>query len=178
MKRYRLVVAANNILSDPSRRRAYDQYGAGWNCHPDIGGPASSSNQATRQRWSGFHDNESPAANATWEDWERWYQRHSKDAQAPVYTSNGGFLTLVAFVAVLSAFSQASRVDDHQQFFADRVEIVHNNCSNNIQKRKDDTRELSSTEHAILRFMKSRELGGVPARYDIPEPDNFDYDYD
>lgn len=176
MKRYRLIVAANNILSDPSRRRAYDQYGAGWNCHPDVGGPAYSSDQVTRQRWSGFHDNESPAANATWEDWERWYQRRSKKAQAPVYTSNGGFVTLVAFVAVLSAFSQASRVDDHRQFFADRIELVHKDCSRNIQKRKDGTRELSSTEHAILRFMRSREQGGIPVDYDIPEPDDFDYD--
>ncbi|KAL9002204.1 MAG: hypothetical protein Q9188_004856 [Gyalolechia gomerana] len=176
MKRYRLVVAANEILSDPSRRKAYDQYGAGWNGHPDIGRPAYTSDQATRQRWSGSHDNVSPAANATWEDWERWYQRNSRGAQSPDYTSNGGFVTLVAFVVVFSAFSQASRVDEHQQLYADRIELVHNDCSKNIQQRKDETRELSSTEHAILRFMRSREQGGISAECGIPEPDHFEYD--
>lgn len=174
MKRYRLVVAANDILSDPTRRRAYDLSGSGWSGHPDLGGTAYNSDQATRPRWSGFHDNDSPAANATWEDWEKWYQRHSRDAQTPVYTSNGGFITLVAFVVVFSAFSQASRVDEHQQFFADRVELVHNDCSKNIQQRKTDTRELSGTEQAILRFMRSREQGGIPAGCGTQEPDGSD----
>ena len=173
MRRYRLVVAANDILSDPSRRTAYDQFGAGWSGHPDFGGTASNSGPAMRPRWSGFHDNNSPASNATWEDWERWHQRNSRGAQAPVYISNGGFITLVAFVAVFSAFSQASRVDEHQQFFADRVELVHNGCSTNIQQRKDETRELSGTEHHILRFMRSREQGGIPAKCGVPEPDDF-----
>ncbi|KAL8945111.1 MAG: hypothetical protein Q9211_000384 [Gyalolechia sp. 1 TL-2023] len=173
MKRYRLVVAANDILSDPSRRKAYDRYGAGWDGHRDIGRPAYNSGQATRQRWSGFHDNESPAANATWEDWERWYQRNSGGAQTPVYTSNGGFVTLVVFVVLLGAFSQASRVDEHQHYFASRMELVHNDCSKNIQQRKDGTRQLSSTEQAILRFMRSREQGDIR---DIPESDDFGYD--
>ncbi|KAL8656621.1 MAG: hypothetical protein Q9210_000159 [Variospora velana] len=161
MKRYRLVVAANDILSDPSRRRAYDLFGAGWSTHPDNGGSACSSDHTTRQRWSGFHDNNSPAGNATWEDWEKWHQRNSRGAQAPVYTSNGGFVSLVAFVVALSAMSQASRVDEHQQYFADRIELVHNDCHENIQRRKDGTKELSSADLAILRFMRSREQGGT-----------------
>lgn len=172
MKRYRLVVAANNILSDPARRTAYDHFGAGWNSHPDIGGATSSSNPNMRQRWSGFHDNNSPARNATWEDWERWYERNSKDAQAPVYTSNGGFISLVAFVVALSAMSQASRVDEHQQYFADRIELVHNDSHTYIQRRKDETKELSNADLAILRFMRSREQGGIPAGCGVPHPDD------
>ncbi|KAL8970473.1 MAG: hypothetical protein Q9197_003784 [Variospora fuerteventurae] len=159
MKRYRLVVAANDILSDPSRRRAYDLFGAGWSTHPDNGGSACGSDDTTRQRWSGFHDNNSPAGNATWEDWEKWHQRNSGGAQDPVYTSNGGFVSLVAFVVALSAMSQASRVDEHQQYFADRIQLVHNDCHQNIQRRKDGTKELSNADLAILRFMRSREQG-------------------
>ncbi|KAL9603664.1 MAG: hypothetical protein Q9219_000983 [cf. Caloplaca sp. 3 TL-2023] len=175
MKRYRLVVAANDILSDPTRRRAYDQVGAGWSSHPDVGGPAYNSDQAMKTKWSGFHQNDSPAANATWEDWERWYQRNSRDArkeaQSPVYTSNGGFITMVACVVVLGAFSQASRVDEHQRFFADRIELVHSDCSKNIQQRKDETRDFSGTEPNISKFMRSREQGGIPAKSGIPDSD-------
>ncbi|KAL8987615.1 MAG: hypothetical protein Q9177_003194 [Variospora cf. flavescens] len=172
MKRYRLVVAANDILSDPSRRRAYDLFGAGWSTHPDNGGSAWSSDDTTRQRWSGFQDNNSPAGNATWEDWEKWHQRNSRGAQDPVYTSNGGFVSLVAFVVALSAMSQASRVDEHQQYFADRIELVHNDCHQNIQRRKDGTKELSNADLAILRFMRSREQGGIPAGCGVPHPDD------
>ncbi|KAL8943270.1 MAG: hypothetical protein Q9216_001181 [Gyalolechia sp. 2 TL-2023] len=175
MKRYRLVVAAHDILSDPSRRKAYDQYGAGWNGRQDTAGSAYNPDQATRHRWSGFHGNESPAANATWEDWERWYQRSARGAQDPVYTSNGGFVTLVAFVVVFGAFVQASNVDEHQQLFADRIELVHKDCTKSIQQRKDGAREIPSTEQAILRFMRSREQGGIPAGHGMPEPDDFDY---
>ncbi|KAI4125839.1 MAG: hypothetical protein LQ338_004044 [Usnochroma carphineum] len=173
MKRYRLVVAANDILSDPSRRRAYDQFGVGWNSHPDIKGPTSSTDPAMRQRWSGFHDYDSPARNATWEDWEKWYERNSKHAQAPVYTSNGGFISLVAFAVALGALGQASRVDEHQQYFVDCVERVHDDCHTAIQQRKDETKELSNADLAILRFMRSREEGGNPAGRGVPHPDNF-----
>ncbi|KAI4150779.1 MAG: hypothetical protein L6R39_002177 [Caloplaca ligustica] len=174
MKRYRLVVAANDILSDPARRKAYDHFGAGWTNHPDIGGSTSAPDPTMRQRWHGFHDYDSPARNATWEDWEKWYKRNSKEAQVPVYTSNGGFFVLVAFVAALGALGQASRVDIHQQYFADRLERVHSDCSRSIQQRKDKTRELSNAELAILQFMGSREQDGIQAAGRLPHPDSFD----
>ncbi|KAL8757865.1 MAG: hypothetical protein Q9184_004106 [Pyrenodesmia sp. 2 TL-2023] len=174
MQRYRLVVAANDILSDPSRRRAYDDSGAGWSNHPDVRRSSSTWDPSIRQRWSGFDDNDSPARNATWEDWEKWYERNSKPAQAPVYTSNEGFIALVAFVVAISALGQASRVDEHQQYFADRIELVHNDCHQNIQRRKDETKELSNSDLAILRFMRSREHGGIPAEYGVSHPEDFD----
>lgn len=162
MKRYRLVVAANGILSDPSRRRAYDQCEAGWTGHPDIGGPAHNWDSTMKPRWSGFHDKDSAANNATWEDWEKWYQRDTKAAQTPVYFSNGGFVFLVAFVAAASAIGQASRVDDHKSRFAEGAEFVHTECNKNLQQRRNETRELSSNDQAILRLARWRERGGVP----------------
>ena len=38
IERYRLIVAAHTILSDPTRRSAYDRFGAGWNGKADLGG--------------------------------------------------------------------------------------------------------------------------------------------
>ncbi|KAL8866470.1 MAG: hypothetical protein Q9174_006285, partial [Haloplaca sp. 1 TL-2023] len=152
MKRYRLVVAANDILSDPSRRKAYDQCEAGWSSHPDIDGPAHSRDFRTKSRWSGYHEYGSPARNATWEDWEKWYQRDTKPPQTPVYFSNGGFVFLVAFVAAASAVGQASRVDDHKTRFNERAELVHTECNKNLQQRRNETRELSDKDQTALRL--------------------------
>ncbi|KAL8739238.1 MAG: hypothetical protein Q9181_000129 [Wetmoreana brouardii] len=159
MKRYRLVVAANDILSDPARRRAYDHSQAGWSDHPDIRGPAHGSDSRMKTRWSGFHDNGSAAKNATWEDWEKWYRRDEKAAQTPVYFSNGGFVFLVAFVAAASAIGQASRVGEHKDRFAERAELVHKECNSNLQQRKNETRELSDNDQAFLRLARRREQG-------------------
>ncbi|KAL8693171.1 MAG: hypothetical protein Q9218_001953 [Villophora microphyllina] len=161
MKRYRLVVAANDILSDPSRRRAYDQCEAGWSGHPDVGGPVYHWDLRTKTRWTGFHDNGSPANNATWEDWERWYQRDSKAPQTPVYLSNGGFIFLVAFVTAAGAIGQASRVDEHKNRFDERGELLHRECNKHLQQRKNETRELSDRNQAILRLARAREQSGL-----------------
>ena len=39
LERYRLIVAANDILSNPVKRAAYDRYGSGWNGQPDALSP-------------------------------------------------------------------------------------------------------------------------------------------
>ncbi|KAL8952994.1 MAG: hypothetical protein Q9222_001109 [Ikaeria aurantiellina] len=174
MKRYRLVVAANDILSDPSRRKAYDLWGAGWNSNPDIGGLAYNWDSRTKTRWSGFHDNASPAGNATWEDWEKWYRRDSRDHQPPVFCSNGQFMALVSSVVLLSAIWQASRVDEHQKFFAERGEEIHQDCTQTLQQRRNETRELSSSDQAILRFVRAREHGGIAFESALPDSEPLD----
>ncbi|KAL8997080.1 MAG: hypothetical protein Q9169_003570 [Polycauliona sp. 2 TL-2023] len=151
MQRYRLIVAAHDILSDPTKRRAYDCWGAGWSTHTDVGGAPSAGNPDVKTRWSGFHDNGSPAGNATWEDWEKWYRRGTPDHQSPIYCSNGEFISFVAFVVFLSAIWQASRVDGHQKRFNEQVEQVHNDASKSLHRRRSETRE-SSNDKAILRF--------------------------
>lgn len=175
MKRYRLVVAANEILSDPSRRRAYDQCKAGWTGDLDTGEVAHHWNLRTESRWSGFHDNESPANNATWEDWEKWYHRDPKAPQTPVYLSNGGFVFLVALITAASAIGQASRVDGHKNRFDERADIIHQECNKDLHQRQKETRELSSSNQAILRLVRAREQSGLwisPTTPDDSFPDD------
>ncbi|KAF2459419.1 hypothetical protein BDY21DRAFT_377808 [Lineolata rhizophorae] len=102
LERYRLLVAAHDILSDPAKRAAYDRWGAGWNGLPgvkDHNGRAPRSQHEGPQHhgawggaWGGYagaggpryqhayqHAGPDPMNNATWEDWER-YSRGSGGA--------------------------------------------------------------------------------------------------
>ncbi|KAL8675414.1 MAG: hypothetical protein Q9168_000245 [Polycauliona sp. 1 TL-2023] len=172
MKRYRLIVAANSILSDPIKRSAYDRWGAGWTHHTDVGGAPHTGDANMKSRWSGFHDNGSPAGNATWEDWEKWSRRGAPDHQSPVYCSNGEFISFVAFVVFLGAIWQASRLDGHQKSFNEQVELVHNDASKSLHQRRSETRG-SSNDKALLRFVRAREQRGIPSVSEmIPEPES------
>ena len=70
VERYRLVVAANDILSDPVKRGAYDCYGAGWNGQQEVVGPRDPSEPSAAwgnhrgRGWSG--GSRGPSQNATW----------------------------------------------------------------------------------------------------------------
>lgn len=97
--RYRLVIAANAILSDPHKRDAYDRYGAGWLGELESLGYGYSSGSSGQggmgagaykyghtHRWRtggagagtgsyAWPIDQDPMYNATWEDWEAWYRR-------------------------------------------------------------------------------------------------------
>ncbi|KAL9045114.1 MAG: hypothetical protein Q9214_001802 [Letrouitia sp. 1 TL-2023] len=159
LKRYRLVIAANDILSDPTKRRAYDACGAGWNGHLDVGKsqqPRYNRNGKTKPRWSGFNDNSSPAGNATWEDWEQWYQRDTEKPQTPVYFSNEGFFSLVALFVTLGAVFQANNIEGYQTSYARKIGDNTAECGRNIRERKERTIECGGGEVAIRNFLKSR----------------------
>ena len=163
LERYRLIVAANDILSDPAKRGAYDKYGTGWsgrfNCQE-----RHTWSQATG--WSGFDDNESPARNATWEDWERWYQRDTKGKQEPLYFSNSGFLSLIIFVALLGGMGQFNRVGDLSKAFLEQVEAIHDESTKELQRTRNETRGIGNKDKRVQEFLKVRD----PIGYGITDP--------
>ena len=156
MERYRLVVAANDILSDSAKRSAYDQTGAGWNGRPEHGAPKYTWAQNNETRWYGFDSNDSPFRNATWEDWERWYQR-DKAKQEPVYFSNGGFLSLILIAVFLGGFGQSIRVEDHANIFQRQVEMVHDDASKAITKRRTESQNFGNKDERLHNFLKTRD---------------------
>lgn len=160
LERYRLVVAANNILSDPAKRGAYDRYGAGWNGQPELGAPKHNWSQATGTGWSGFQDNASPAQNATWEDWERWYRRDAKGKQEPLYFSNSAFVSLIAIFAALAAIGQATRVGDYSRTFLEQIEAVHEDCSKDIQRRRKESHTFTNKDERLQSFLRNRDASG------------------
>lgn len=165
MERYRLIVTAHEILSDVAKRSAYDASGAGWNGRPEHGIPKYNWGQNHETRWSGFDTNDSPFRNATWEDWERWYQRDKKK-QEPVYFSNGGFLVLVIAVVSIGGFGQSVRVGDYANVFQRRVEKVHDDASKALRLRKQESAGFGNREERLQNFLKSRD----PHGYGIIDP--------
>lgn len=172
MERYRLVVAANDILSDPEKRKAYDHYGAGWNGRSDLDFSKHNWSYNTGTRWSGFEHNSSPSHCATWEDWEKWYQRENgaKGKQAPVYFSNGGFLSLIIITVGLSGFSHATRAGDYSRTFLEQIEAVHGDCSNTIQTRRKESQSFGNKDERLQSFLRTRGESGIPVGYGVPDP--------
>ncbi|KAI4134172.1 MAG: hypothetical protein LQ347_001749 [Umbilicaria vellea] len=171
LERYRLVVAANDILSNPAKRGAYDRYGAGWNGQPELGAPRHRWSKGAGTGWSGFQDNASPAQNATWEDWERWYRRDAKGKQEPLYFSNSAFISLIATFAALAAFGQATRVGDYSRTFLEQIEAVHEDCSKDIQRRRKETHTFTNKDERLQSFLRNRDT----SRYAITDSTDAGY---
>ncbi len=160
IERYRLVVAANDILSDPAKRSAYDRYGSGWGRHIDTRSQTRHSGFYYSTRPSGFDTYDSPMRNATWEDWERWYQRHNREKQEPVYFSNGTFLSMISVLAALAGVMQAKQMGEASFASLEQVEATTQECSKHLQSRRTASRELDNRNDRVQRFLESRSPYG------------------
>jgi hypothetical protein len=159
-ERYRLVVAANDILSDPVKRSAYDRYGSGWERHEGFKSSKYSPHYRYHPKWSGFDTYDSPMRNATWEDWERWYQRHNRQKQEPVYFSNGTFLSLVVILAAVAGTRQAKLMGDSSLASLEQFEAMTKECNKIIQGRRSASREFDNKYDRLQRFLDSRAPHG------------------
>lgn len=160
LERYRLVVAANDILSDPVRRGAYDLYGAGWNGAPDVSRDPSDGARGWGKGPNG------PSQNATWEDWERWYQRDAEGPQEPRFVSNSAFVGLILTFAVLGGIGQATRVGNYSMSFLEQRDALHDNVSKDLMRRRRETSKFGNREERIHSFLKQRD----PVGYGITDP--------
>ncbi|KAL9065585.1 MAG: hypothetical protein Q9161_008141 [Pseudevernia consocians] len=164
-ERYRLIVTAHEILSDPVKRSAYDKSGAGWDSRPEHVAPRYNWGQNNDTRWTGFDTNDSPFRNATWEDWEKWYQR-GKTKQEPVYFSNGGFLMLVITAVLVGGFGQSIRVRDYS-----KVEKVHEDASKAIRQRRIESQGFGNRDERLQYFLRTRD----PHGYGVTDPTEESY---
>ncbi|KAI1763219.1 hypothetical protein GGR53DRAFT_373116 [Hypoxylon sp. FL1150] len=153
LERYRLVVAANQILSDPAKRRAYDLYGSGW------GGNRSMENlyKTADRAWRDVPGN--PSMNATWEDWERWYDEKSgeqKEHQRPVFMSNQLFASVLCIFVILGSLGQARRATTNTMSIVEMRDQHHAAISEDIRKRQNEQAPLNRTER-IDSFLRQRD---------------------
>ncbi|KAG9950566.1 hypothetical protein KCU85_g3505, partial [Aureobasidium melanogenum] len=157
LERYRLVVAAHTILSDPDKRKMYDRFGAGWSGVPStVGGKPGSDTPAGP--FSGWRHHSDPNiwGNATWEDWERFYARRDGMAQQPRYLSNGNFVLCVILLAMIGASLNLSRAESEGDRVVAARDLVHDRASKDLRR----VRQLSENrpkEERIQFFIRQRE---------------------
>ncbi|KAK3321864.1 hypothetical protein B0H66DRAFT_182449 [Apodospora peruviana] len=150
LDRYRLVVTANDILSDPERRRLYDLHGAGWGSQPDM----RNGYRAADRTWRREPGNAS--ANATWEDWERWYQEQDGTKQRPVFMSNGMFASLVTLFVVVGVSAEVTRAGKRSAEILEMRDRTHSAIGREMRRRESQTIALNKGER-VEHFLKSRE---------------------
>ncbi|OCK74749.1 hypothetical protein K432DRAFT_386624 [Lepidopterella palustris CBS 459.81] len=169
LERYRLLVAAHTILSDPAKRTAYDIHGAGWSGHP---GEYSAGAAYERRKWPAGQD---PMYNATWEDWERWYSRDkSSGPQTPVYFSNAAFISLIFALAAIGGVGQATRANTFSSTALEYADKVHMEASRELMRARHATRMTMDRDERIESFLRHREavLSGEEAYQRLlPEPE-------
>ena len=183
LERYRLVVQAHEILSDPVKRKAYDFSGAGWG------------EQATRRYTGNSHRSytadgeDSPFGNATWEDWERWYTRSSNrqgpQAYAGTYFNPNAFASLIILLAVISGIFQATHAGQYAGSIEERAAAFTAQTQQFMSERKQTNTHYTSSgfsghgfqgdgvrpNHSIRHFLERRD----PNRYGLKEEEEEAY---
>ncbi|KAF2096527.1 hypothetical protein NA57DRAFT_58436 [Rhizodiscina lignyota] len=149
LERYRLIIAAHTILSDPHKRQLYDRFGSGWEGRPDVPGFGF-----TREppKWRPGQD---PMRNATWEDWERWYQR-DEEPQSTRMMSNGTFVSLIVMFAALGGIGQATRAKGMSVNFMEQRDALNDRTHQDLMKVKEDAR-ASSRQKRVDVFLQKRD---------------------
>lgn len=150
LERYRLVVAANDILSDPAKRRMYDLYGAGWAGESDMRRNYNDLDRSWRRQPG------NASMNATWEDWEKWYDQRDGKKQEPVYMSNGAFVGVIALFVMIGGWGQATRAGTHSLRLVEEQEKKHEAVSKALHLRHAEN-QGKTREERIQKFLKQRE---------------------
>lgn len=175
LERYRLIIAANEILSDPVKREAYDRYGAGWNGQPGVMEPVNASGRANY--WSSYagkgwgEGRGGPFQNATWEDWEKWYARNEKAEQSPTLFSNGTFVALIVIFAALGGIGQATRIGNVSMTFIGRRDMLHDEMSKELGRRRRESNSMGNRDERVHNFLKQRD----PFGYGVMDSDQDAY---
>lgn len=175
LERYRLVVAANEILSNPQRKRMYDLYGFGWADQTD----SQTRHREADRKWRNEPGNAS--MNATWEDWERWHQQRNGggEKQEEVFTSNLAFMTVISVILIIGAWSHVTRAGTNSVNLLDMQDQKHAAISRELRERRNQRVGLDR-EGRVESFLRQREFEkwaydppghGLPAPGDSKTPD-------
>ncbi|KAF9871243.1 hsp40 co-chaperone [Colletotrichum karsti] len=158
LERYRLVVLANDILSSPDKRSAYDSWGAGWHMPGTGVRDDRDINEIYRQADRAWrHSPNNPGMNATWEDWERWHGRNNgKERQQPVFMSNASFAALVLAALAVGTVAQTTRMDNNSAIIIEKRQLHEANISDAL-RRQSAAVAGKGREERIERFLRERE---------------------
>ncbi|KAJ5827051.1 hypothetical protein N7447_003814 [Penicillium robsamsonii] len=147
LQRYRIVVDAHDLLSDPIKRAAYDRNGTGWS-HTVL--------DTTIAR-----DSHGPNiySNATWEDWEDWHNRHQGPQQHVV--DQRTFSRLIILLVLFAGALQASWIGQMNNGYNDRLRGVTEESARVLQSRRDEAiKQMTSNDARVQGFLIRRDPTG------------------
>ncbi|KAK4235017.1 hypothetical protein C8A03DRAFT_18186 [Achaetomium macrosporum] len=153
LERYRLVVAAHEILSNPQKKRMYDLYGLGWGVETE----SQTRHRAADRSWRQEPGN--PSMNATWEDWERWHQERngSGEKQEHIFTSNLAFMAIVSAFLIVGTWGQVTRAGTSSVTLIEMRDQNHAAISKELRQRQSRRAGLDR-EGRVESFLRQREL--------------------
>ncbi|KAL2163314.1 hypothetical protein VTH06DRAFT_5371 [Thermothelomyces fergusii] len=153
LERYRLIVAAHEILSNPQKKRLYDLYGFGWDNQADPRMQYREADRAWRREPGNAH------MNATWEDWEQWYQQRNGNGgkQEEVFTSNIAFMAIVSAFLMIGTWSQMTRAGTNSISLIEMRDKQHAAISKELQERRNRRAGLDR-EARVENFVRQRDL--------------------
>ena len=163
LERYRLIILAHQILSDPVKKQAYDKDGTGWITRTENRHSQGYRCEKTGKMYGrGEGYDESPFANATWEDWERWYARNSEQEAKKPHEGNfmdpNVFAFLVLMTAVTLGVAQATNAGSSRDSVEERARAFTAETTrfleNRVKAQKDNT---SDSDGRIKWFLNKRD---------------------
>ncbi|KAL6893213.1 hypothetical protein HDV57DRAFT_484151 [Trichoderma longibrachiatum] len=167
LERYRMIVAANELLSNPPKRRMYDTHGVGWS-HGDHPAPLRDIDRSWR------HQPGSAANNATWEDWERWREAQQGGGKSgePVYMSHGAFASIVVLMCLVGAMAQTNRAEASGAQYVGWADQHSADIGGRLRRNGSAVAGLSKDERVDY-FLRERENVNyqfVPSKHEETDP--------
>ena len=110
-----------------------------------------------QRAWPSGHD---PINNATWEDWERWYEREygeQRQDDRAAHMTNFGFVSLVFALVSLGGIMQGTRANMFSATIIEHRDKVHHEASAELMKSKRATMSTGDRNERIRTFIEHRE---------------------
>lgn len=157
-QRYRLLVAAHELLSDPVKRDAFDKFGQGWYHRAELFGAVSK--DALNMNYAERREVDPEIfRNATWQDWERYRQKkEGRQQQQSSPVSHGTFASLFLLLSLFGGAAQMVGAEKYSGYVDRRVAEVDKECGRILEGRRQETKsQLNSKDTRVQSFLKKRD---------------------
>ncbi|EFQ99618.1 hypothetical protein MGYG_02631 [Nannizzia gypsea CBS 118893] len=177
LQRYRLLVAAHELLSNPTKRSEYDKFGRGWFHREELFGTQGPTAKSAMDAYYSRRRKVDPTIfrNASWEDWEQYHGQSGgkyQKQQQSTGASHETFASLFVLLAIFGGVAQAVSIGKYSSLVDERVKQVNRECSRFLEGRRHQTvSELESVDERVQHFLKRRD----PSGYGLKEEEEETY---